>query len=112
MNNWKPITQESDVQHIIEKSLTKPQIIYKHSVTCGISAHAEDKLINGAHLLTGSADFNYLDLLRFRSVSNLIAQELSVTHLSPQIIVLKDKKVVYTASHHAIQPEAIAKYLK
>jgi bacillithiol system protein YtxJ len=111
MNNWITITQESDVQHIIEKSLTKPQIIYKHSVTCGISAHAEDKLNNGSTLLTENADFNYLDLLRFRSVSNFIAQELNVTHQSPQIIVLKDKRVVYTTSHHAIEPADIIKYL-
>ena len=111
MNNWKEITQESDVQNIIEKSVSKPQIIYKHSVTCGISAHAEDKMINNSHLLTGNADFNYLDLLRFRSISNLIAQELRVTHRSPQIIVVKDKKVVHTTSHHAIEPAAIAKYL-
>ena len=111
MNNWKEITQELDVQNIIEKSASKPQIIYKHSVTCGISAHAKDKLINGSHLLIANADFNYLDLLRFRSISTLIGQKLKVTHQSPQIIVLKDRKVVHTTSHRAIEPAAIAKYL-
>lgn len=111
MNNWNEITQEADVKNIIEKSVVKSQIIYKHSVTCGISAHAENKLIHGSHLLTENADFNYLDLLRFRSISNLIAQELKVTHQSPQIIVLKDKKVVHTTSHNAIEPATIAKYL-
>jgi bacillithiol system protein YtxJ len=111
MDNWKQITQESDVQNIIEKSVVKPQIIFKHSITCGISAHAEHRLINGSHLLTDKADFNYLDLLRFRSISNLIAQELNVTHQSPQVIVIKDKKVIKTTSHHAIEPAAIARYL-
>lgn len=111
MNDWKQITQESDVRNIIEKSLSKPQIIYKHSTTCGISAHAEHKLIEGSHLLTENADVNYLDLLRFRSISTLIAKELKVTHQSPQIIVLKDSKVVHSTSHHAIDPAAIAKYL-
>ena len=111
MNNWTKITQESDVQDLIEKSVSKPQIIYKHSVTCGISAYAEEKLREGSNLLTENADFNYLDLLRFRSISNLIAQELKVTHQSPQIIVLKDKKVLHTASHHSIEPATIEKYL-
>lgn len=111
MNNWKKITQESDVQNIIEKSVSTPQIIYKHSVTCGISAHAEDKLTDGSHLLTENAYLNYLDLLRFRSISNLIIQQLKVTHQSPQIIVLKDKKVVHTTSHYSTEPAAIAKYL-
>jgi hypothetical protein len=72
MNNWTEITKESDVQDLIEKSVAKPQIIYKHSVTCGVSAY---------------------------------------THQSPQIIVLKDKRVSHTASHHSIEPATIEKYL-
>ena len=111
MKNWKVITTESDVQDIIERSASKTQIIYKHSVTCGISAHAKEKLIDGSLLLTEHADLNYLDLLRLRRISDLISSELKVTHQSPQIIVLKDKRVVHTASHHAIEPAAIAKYL-
>jgi bacillithiol system protein YtxJ len=49
--------------------------------------------------------------LTFRPISNLVAQELKVTHQSPQIILLKDKQVVYTSSHHAIDPAVIARHL-
>lgn len=111
MKRWTEITQESDIADIIEKSVLRPQIIYKHSITCGISAHAKDKLLNGLHLLTENADVHYLDLLAFRGISDLIAREVNVHHQSPQIIVLKDRKAVYTTSHHAIEPATIAKHI-
>jgi bacillithiol system protein YtxJ len=111
MKNWNPITTTQDVLTIIENSVEKPQIIFKDSVTCGISAYAKERLVSGNDLLIAKADFNYLDLLSYRSVSNFIADELNVIHQSPQIIVLKNKEVVYRVSHHSIQPEEIAKWL-
>ncbi|MEI9944560.1 MAG: bacillithiol system redox-active protein YtxJ [Chitinophagaceae bacterium] len=111
MKDWKEITSEDDVYSIIENSAVKPQIIFKDSVSCGISAYAKERLKDGYSLFEGKVGFNHLDLLRFRSVSKLIAETLEVRHQSPQIIVLKDKKVVYTTSHHAISAAGIAKYL-
>ena len=111
MKNWNQITTEQQVRDIVAKSNEKPQIIFKDSVTCGISAYAKERLINGNDVLIAKADFNYLDLLSYRSVSNFIADELNVIHQSPQIIVLKDGEVVYRVSHHSIQAEEIAKYL-
>lgn len=111
MKDWIAIKSEADLETIMAQSEKKPQIIFKDSTTCGISAHAKERLKDDYALIEGKADFNYLDLLSFRAVSNYIAQTLGVTHQSPQIIVLKDKKVVYTTSHHAISAAGIAKYL-
>ena len=99
--NWKLILTEQDVQSIIEKSTEKPQIIFKDSVSCGISAFAKERLTDGNSLTENIADFNYLDLLSYRSVSNFIASKLEVIHQSPQIIVIIDKKVVFRDSHHS-----------
>lgn len=111
MKNWINIKSNEDVQTIVEKSFEKPQIIFKDSLTCGISAYAKSKLESGNALLEGKADFNYLDLLALRPVSNFIEQELKVRHQSPQIIVLKDGKVNYSVTHHSINPEVIVKNL-
>lgn len=111
MKEWIALTSEESVNTIIENSANKAQIIFKDSLTCGISAHAKERLIDDYSIIEGKADFHYLDLLSFRAVSNYIAATLKVTHQSPQIIVLKDKKVVYTASHHAISASGISKFL-
>lgn len=111
MNSWKNVRESAHFYTLLENSTQKPQIIFKDSTSCGISAHAKYRLEHGFELIAGKADFHYLDLLTYRPVSNLIAQELKVTHQSPQIILLKNKQVVYTSSHHAIDPAVIAKHL-
>ncbi len=108
MNSWKIITSSDDFNRIIEASKSKPQIIFKDSTTCGISAHAKYRLENGYSLIENKADFHYLDLLSYRAVSNYIAEALMVTHQSPQIIVIKNGQPVYKASHHSIDPVVIA----
>jgi bacillithiol system protein YtxJ len=111
MRSWKQIQDDTDVLNIVTASLLKPQIIFKDSLTCGRSAFAKEKLGDGEALLMAQADVHYLDLLQFRSVSNFIAASLGVQHQSPQILVLKQEKVVYHVSHEAIEPMVIAKHL-
>lgn len=111
MKNWKTISSEKDVMALIDNSLHRPQIIFKHSTRCGISAYAESRLIDGSGLLEPKADIHYLDLLAHRGVSDFIAKELGIRHQSPQVIVLKNKKVVYSATHHSIDAALIASYL-
>lgn len=107
MNRWKHIVEEKDLQEIITLSENKPQIIFKHSTRCGISHQAESRLIDGADRLLAVADFHFLDLLNYRNLSNLIADQLDVTHQSPQIIVLKDGAVTYVSTHHSIDVNKI-----
>ena len=105
---WNTISTENEVLDIIEKSAVKPQIIFKDSVSCGISAFAKERLINDYGLIENQADFNYLDLHAYRAISNFIASKLEVIHQSPQIIVLIDGKVIFRDSHHSIDAKKIA----
>lgn len=111
MKDWKHITSELEIHDIIEASKERPQIIFKDSITCGISAFAKERLIGGNEAMIAKANFNYLDLLKYRPLSSFIASELNVIHQSPQIIVLKEGKVVHTVTHHSIEPLKIATYL-
>ncbi|MGC4039035.1 MAG: bacillithiol system redox-active protein YtxJ [Chitinophagaceae bacterium] len=111
MYNWKELLTEQDVDDLIVKSAERPQLIFKHSVSCGISAHALFKLEEGTDTLLKKADANYLNLLRHRNVSNYIARIFSVTHQSPQVIILKNGRPVYSTSHHAISVKSILEKL-
>lgn len=111
IKSWKNLDTVDKIDIIIENSKHKPQIIFKHSKTCGISQSAYDKLESGFALLEGKVDFHYLDLLSYRSVSNEVAEKTGVLHQSPQIILLENGKVVYTVTHLAINPEKIVEHL-
>jgi bacillithiol system protein YtxJ len=111
MKHWKMLTAEEQLNAIIEDSYQRPQLIFKDSTSCGISAHAKEKLAEGTDRLIELATCYYLDLLQYRSISNRVAQLLEVTHQSPQVIVLKDGRAVYHVSHHAIQPADLLRHM-
>ncbi|MEL6865462.1 MAG: bacillithiol system redox-active protein YtxJ [Bacteroidota bacterium] len=100
--DWKTIDQLDQLDAIIEQSKDRPVVLFKHSTTCGISAMSKHQLEQRWDFKEEELDFYYLDLLRYRPISNAIADRLSVIHQSPQIILLKDGKAVYSTSHHKI----------
>ena len=78
--------------------------IFKHSTRCSISSMAKNRVERDWDL-----DFPiyYLDLIQYRSVSNLIAAKSGIEHQSPQLIVFQNGLPVYDASHNAIDANEI-----
>lgn len=107
MNTWQPLKKEAQLEEIKEASFQKPQLIFKHSISCGISAQVNHSLEASTEDLSEKFDLHYLDLLNFRSVSNKVAEDFEVRHQSPQVLLVKDGKVTYHTSHFSIQPAKI-----
>ena len=104
--NWINLETEAQLNQIIEESFVKPQAIFKHSTTCSISNVVKSRLdrYNNSEC---PIDFHYLDLLKFRPISNMVASQLEVHHESPQIILIKNGSCVYDESHMAIDIEEL-----
>lgn len=101
---WNEIQTEQDYQNAIESSLENTVVIFKHSIKCMIS---KTVLRNFEREISAKKNldkikFYYLGLINHRDISNKIAEELGVTHQSPQIIIIKDKKAIKNASHENI----------
>lgn len=105
--DWKTIESDLQLQAAIDESFERPVVLFKHSVSCGISAGAKYRLEQEWNFNTEELSFYYLDLLAYRSISNKIAEDLGVTHQSPQVIILKDGQAVYNTSHHMISVSAL-----
>jgi len=82
-------------------------LLFKHSTRCSISSMAKNRLENKWIESIPIDQFLYLDLIRYRDLSNYIATEFSVEHESPQVLILKNGEVLYTASHNSIVPQSI-----
>lgn len=104
---WSNLTEEKQIAEIINLSNSAPVYIFKHSTTCGISAQAKENIELSFKNSDKSFLFYYLDLLKFRAVSNEVASTLNVHHQSPQLILVHDGKVVFTTSHHKIKATTI-----
>jgi bacillithiol system protein YtxJ len=103
--NWIPLTSIQGFEQILEKSSSKPQVIFKHSTRCSTSSVALRRFERADD--HDQIDFYYLDLIAYREVSNKIAEELSVYHESPQVILIKNKECIYSESHLSINMEEL-----
>lgn len=104
---WKKIESEEDLKKAIEHSFDNKIAIFKHSTSCFISKTVLKNFEKEIENLDQKVELYYLDLLAHRAISNKIAEDLGVTHQSPQLIVIEKGKVVNNASHQDISIEQI-----
>lgn len=102
---WKVLNENSQLEQIIRDSETRPQIIFKHSTRCSISAVAKGRLDKGKS--PSNSDFYYLDLIRYREISNKISEIFKVHHESPQVLIIRNGESVYDESHMGINLKEI-----
>lgn len=102
---WINLRTEDQLDELIQRSATRPQVIFKHSIRCSISAIAKNRLDKES--ARGDMDFYYLDLINFRSLSNKVAEVFKVYHESPQVLVIKNGECIYDESHMGISMKEI-----
>jgi len=100
--NWISLTEVSQLEELIEVSKQKPIAIFKHSTRCGTSRMVLKYFEREFDLTENDVQLYFLDLLKFRTLSNEISNRFNVIHQSPQLIILKNGKVVYHNSHNGI----------
>lgn len=103
--NWIDLQNETQLEQIKELSKTRPQVIFKHSTRCSISSMAKSRLERATQ--PAGIDFYYFDLIKYRSLSNKIAEVFNVNHESPQVLLIKDTICIYDESHSGISIDEI-----
>jgi bacillithiol system protein YtxJ len=103
--NWLPLTDESQLQQVKEQSKLRPVVIFKYSSRCSISTMAKIRLERAQE--PAGIDFYFLDILRYRAISNKVAADFHVNHESPQVLVIKNGECIYEDSHNGISMEDI-----
>jgi bacillithiol system protein YtxJ len=101
-----------ELERLIADSEAQPVLLFKHSYTCGISAEALDELI--AHLNEENADVRYamVTVQTHREISNAVSAKLGVRHETPQALLLRNGRVVWSASHFRVNADSLGKALR
>lgn len=111
--NWNTLDQLDQLDLIKNESLKQPVLIYKHSTRCSISRASLDRLErNWKEEEMGALKPYFLDLLSFRGISNEIATTFNIAHESPQVLIVKNGKVVYHTSHFGIDYKSLLPFAK
>jgi bacillithiol system protein YtxJ len=100
-----PLTHLSDIDQLdaaIAESRERPVLLFKHSRTCGVSCEALDEL----HAHVGRSDeraaYKLITVQSHRRLSDEASARFGIRHETPQAILLRDGRPVWSASHFRI----------
>ncbi|OCB78770.1 bacillithiol system redox-active protein YtxJ [Flavobacterium crassostreae] len=99
--DWEPLNHMDQLNAIKTVSMEKPVLIFKHSTRCSVSRMALKQFEREFDFPQRVTPY-FLDLLAFREISDAIVTGFGVQHQSPQLILIKEGKAIYDASHSAI----------
>lgn len=100
------ITDNESLEKLTARSQEHPVVIFKHSLTCPISASAYSQMEQF------DGEVALVEVQRARALSTEIENRLGLAHESPQVIVLRGGQVVWNASHFKITARAVAEAVR
>ena len=86
--NWKPITSVDQISSLIQESNSDSNagvLILKHSTRCSVSFFAKKNLESSWNISADKLPTYYLDLIKYRDVSDQLAEIFDVRHESLQL---------------------------
>ena len=95
------VNNTAALDELLERSREAPVILFKHSLTCPISAAAYREMEGLGR------DVGLVVVQKARPVSDEIASRTGVRHESPQALILRDGRVVWSATHWKVTAAAV-----
>jgi bacillithiol system protein YtxJ len=90
------------LDRFLVQSNGSPAVLFKHSNSCGISAGAYEEMAQF------DGQVGLVTVQTARDVSNEIEARTGVEHETPQVFIIREGKVVWTASHGRIKAATVA----
>ena len=111
--NWRFLERISDIDLLIdsENQNNSTFVIFKHSTRCSISSVAKTRLEYNWEKVNPEVPIYIVDLIRFRELSNYIAERFKVVHQSPQLILVENSNATFDCSHLSINSKQVASKL-
>ncbi|WP_028595765.1 bacillithiol system redox-active protein YtxJ [Paenibacillus assamensis] len=108
----KTITTHEELQQGIQRSHEGTFVIFKHSTRCPVSSSANEEMKHVVDVFEPKGiSFGLIYVVENRDVSLACADQLSIKHESPQVLVLKDGQVVWHDSHYRIRYDNVEQVL-
>ena len=101
-----------ELDRLLAASDNRPLLLFKHSHTCGVSAEALDELMTHLDGQPADVDYAMVTVQTHRDVSNAVTKKLGVRHETPQALLIRDGRVVWSASHFRVTANAVVDAIK
>ncbi len=110
--NLTNLQRIDDLDRLIEQSQAQPVLLFKHSYTCGISAEALDELITHLGEENATVQYAMVTVQTHREVSNAVSTKLGIRHETPQALLVRHGRVIWSASHFRVNADSLSKALR
>ena len=111
MENVTHLRETAELDAAIEESRHRPVLLFKHSRSCGVSCEALDELHAHVERAGGAATYKVVTVQSHRTVSDHVVTRLGIRHETPQAILLRDGRPVWSASHFRITADALGRQI-
>ena len=101
-----PLHAGGAVASLFERSHHEPVILFQHDPYCPISNRAHRELTRVP------IEVALVDVARDADVSRKLEERTGIRHQSPQLLVLRSGRVVWSASHFAITRGAVTQAVR
>src|SRR2546423_1293057 len=102
-NRFFKIGDRATLENLLNYSKQKPVIVFKHSIACGVSSRAYREMEKV------DEQVNILEVQTAREISRELENLTGVRHETPQVIVLRDGKAVWNASHFDVTANGVTR---
>ena len=100
-NNFFELANIASLDDFVAQLNGSAGILFKHSNTCGISSRAYNEMSKL------SCPVGLIVVQRARSVSDEIENRWQVPHETPQVLIVQDGSVIWSASHFEVKAQHI-----
>lgn len=104
--NFIKLSTREELDELFERSSEQPVFLFKHSLTCPISAGVFE-IVSGI-----DTDVHLVVVQHSREISNEIAVRTGVRHESPQAIIIRNETPIYHASHYDVNAGDVEQILE
>ena len=100
-NGFIELSAVNELDDLLSRSDEEPVIVFKHSSTCGISARAHREMVKVTHPI------GIVIVQKARPLSDEIEQRFGLPHETPQVLIVRNGKLAWSASHFRITADAV-----
>ena len=105
-NHFQRVTDAESIKELLTRSKKHPVVIFKHSMSCPISSSVYSEMTRY------HGDVTLVEVQRARELSREIEKTTGVRHETPQVLVLRNGKAVWNASHWNVTADGVAEAVR
>lgn len=98
----QPLDDFARLDVIFSPLANDPILLFKHSVTCGISVQAHEEIVTLLREDLPLSNAYLVSVQASRDLSNAIAARSRIRHASPQVMLVHGGEVRWHASHSCV----------